>query len=240
MIASWTTPLPSGKTSEELLLSFDETRERRVLILPALFDEANKLRRFTVQVMRKLDGAGADCFLPDLPGCNESLAPLNDQRITSWREAVGCAAAQTGATHFLTIRGGALLAPADLPGWHYAPQTGPKLLRAMLRARIIAAREDGRDESSDQLLETGRDAGLTLAGWPIGAAMFRELETATPHVTEQTSEIAQKTLGGAGLWLRAEPDEDEEQAAALAAIVAGPGAGGLAGGQAGSEQEPPA
>ena len=79
MIASWNAPLADGSDSEELLFSIDHGRALRVLILPALFDEANKLRRFTVQVMRKLDAAGVDSFLPDLPGCNESLQPVENQ-----------------------------------------------------------------------------------------------------------------------------------------------------------------
>ena len=54
-------------------------------MLPAWFDEGNKLRHFTVEVMRRLDGAGIDSFLPDLPGCNESLAPLEQQTLESWR-----------------------------------------------------------------------------------------------------------------------------------------------------------
>ena len=69
MISTWQATLPDGTTSEELLLAFDQGRERRVLILPAWFDEANKMRRFTVQAMRALDEAGVDAFLPDLPGC---------------------------------------------------------------------------------------------------------------------------------------------------------------------------
>ena len=49
---------------------------------PALFDEANKLRRrHTVEVIRRLDAAGIDCLLPDLPGCGESLSPLAEQTL---------------------------------------------------------------------------------------------------------------------------------------------------------------
>ena len=227
MIASWQAPLPNGKNSEELLVSFDAGRERRVLILPAMFDEANKMRRLTVQVMRQLDLAEVDSFLPDMPGVNESLAPLDRQTLMGWRSQVNAAAKSMNATHFLSIRAGALVAPDNLPGWHYAPQTGAKVLRAMIRARTIAAREqgrkNGREESSEQLLETGRREGLTLAGWTIGAEMFRELETAEPIAAGGTATIAQKDLNGAGLWLRAEPGEDDAQAAVLAAIVASQG-----------------
>lgn len=220
MISTWKAPLPNGKASEELLVSFDEGRAVRILVLPAWFDEANKLRRFTVEVMRRLDGSGIDCFMPDLPGCNESLAPLDEQSITGWRAATIAASKELRATHVLSVRAGALIAPTDLSGWRYAPQSGPKQLRAMIRARTIAAREQGTEESSDQLLELGRKDGLDLAGWPIGPAMFHELETAEPEPSETQVDIAQNTLGGPGLWLRAEPGENAAQADALAAIIA--------------------
>ena len=50
------------------------------------------MRRLTVEVMRRLDGAGIDCFLPDLPGCNESLEPLEGQEPEDWSDAVISAA----------------------------------------------------------------------------------------------------------------------------------------------------
>ena len=220
MIATWQAPLPSGGASEELLVRFDQGRQKRVLILPALFDEANKLRRFTIEAMRALDAEEIDSCLPDLPGCNESLVPLETQTLESWKSAAQEAAKLFSATHVLAIRAGALLTPTSLPGWHYAPQTGAKLLRALTRARIIAASEAGKTETSEQLLELGRSDGLMLAGWQIGSSMIRELETALPPAGDNHSIIAPAQLGGAGLWLRAEPGEDQAQSQALAAIVA--------------------
>jgi hypothetical protein len=219
VISTWTVTLAKGETREELLVSFDRSRPVRVLICPAWFDEANKLRRFTVEVMRRLDKAGIDSFLPDLPGCNESLAPLEEQTLAGWKTGMASAAQLFRATHVLTIRAGALLAPAHLPGWRYAPQSGPKTLRGMIRARTIAAREAGREEKAEALMALGRSEGLVLGGWSLGAAMIRALAEAEPQRAEGQSEIAQSVLGGAGLWLRAEPGEDPRQSAALAAIV---------------------
>lgn len=213
MIAGWTSP-----SGEEYALAFDRGREKRLLILPAWFDESNKLRRLTVEVMRRLDGAGIDTLLPDLPGCNESTAPLESQTVSSWRKAAESAASEFTATHVLAIRAGAIVAP-DLPGWCYAPITGSQVLRAMLRARTIAAREAGREETRDGLLEIGRREGLDLAGYRLGAAMIAELETAEPLDIERQSKIAHADVGGAALWLRAEPDHDAAQADALAAII---------------------
>lgn len=226
-ISTWTAPVEvsvgpdakSEKFSEELLLSFDRGRERRVLIVPAMFDEANKMRRFTVQTMRAADELGLDTFLPDLPGCNDSLVPLEYQTLASWRVGVEAAVKAFGITHVLAIRAGALIAPSTLPICHYAPLSGPKVLRAMIRARTIAAREAGREETSEQLSEQARKSGLMLAGWTIGAQMFCELEEAEPCA--QGTIIAPKDLGASGLWLRAEPDEDTATSHKLAGALAG-------------------
>ena len=220
MIFTWNASgLEGGPPTEELLVAFDRSRAVRVLVCPAWFDEANKLRRFTVEVMRRLDAAGIDSLLPDLPGCNESLAPLETQTLAHWRASMAAAADHLGATHVLAIRAGALVAPDSLLGWHYAAQSGPKLLRGMIRARTIAAREAGIAESSENLAALGRETGLVLGGWPIGATMFRELEAAEPVLTTEQSDIPQSAIGGAGLWLRAEPDHDAGQADQLAAVI---------------------
>jgi len=217
---TWNIPAPEGgESSEELLVGFDRGRAVRVLVLPAWFDEANKLRRFTVEVMRRLDAAGIDSLLPDLPGCNESLEPLEKQTLARWRAVAHAAGEGLGATHVLAIRAGAILAPEGLPGWHYAPQSGAKLLRAMIRARTIAAREAGKFETYEALAALGRTEGLVLGGWHLGAAMVEALESAEPTLAPGQSEIAQSALGGPGLWLRAEPDEDAAQADALVALI---------------------
>ncbi len=217
-LLDWPCPAPGGGTRDELALTFDGGRERRLLVLPAWFDEANKLRRQTVEVMRRLDLSGIDSMLPDLPGCNESEAPLAEQTLERWREAAAAAAAHFRATHLLTLRAGALLAPPGLAGWAYAPIAGRQVLRAMLRARVIASKEAGRAERGDDLAAQGRREGVELAGWPIGPAMFAALENAEPATG--LAPIDQAMLGGAGLWLRAEPGEDAEQADALAALLA--------------------
>ncbi len=217
MIFTWNIP---GQQREEMLLALDRDRAVRVLVCPAWFDEANRMRRFTVEVMRRLDSAGIDSLLPDLPGCNESLAALEKQTLEGWRSGMIAAAEALGATHVLAIRAGALVAPPGLPGWHYAAQGGPGLLKAMLRARIIAAREAGLAESSEALAAKGREEGLVLGGWPIGPALFRALEQVEPALPPGRSDILQDAIGGPGLWLRAEPDEDAGQADRLAALIA--------------------
>ena len=88
-------PWPCAGNTENAL-RFGGDPSSRVLILSALFDEHNKLRRFTIDLMRALEAAGVASVLPDLPGCNESLDPLAEQTISDWREAVSAADGRAG------------------------------------------------------------------------------------------------------------------------------------------------
>lgn len=216
MITAW----PQASGGEEYAVAIDRGRERRLLVIPALFDEANKTRRLIVETLRRLDGSGIDSFLPDLPGWNESLAPLQEQTLAGWRDAAQAAATYFRATHVLTVRAGAILAPPTLPGWRYAPTSGAGTLRALLRGRVISAREAGRNETSESLLQTGRVNGLELAGYQLGPQMIADLEGAHLQDSGRLSDISQGIVGGGGPWLRAEPDFDAAQADALAAALA--------------------
>jgi len=226
-LTTWPCPLPDGGTSAELALESAGARGSmaRLLVIPALLEEGNRMRRFTAEVLRRLSGAGITCFLPDLPGSNESLLPLATQTPASWQLAMRGAAAHFGASHVLSIRGGALLAPTSLPGWRYAPCTGAAQLRQLLRARIIASREAGVTETQEGLLARGRAEGLTLAGFALGAEFIAAFQACVPNAAAPHSDIGQEALGagydpgGAGLWLRAEPGENATQADALAAII---------------------
>ena len=220
MLTQWPCPRLDGSVGDELAVAFAEGREKRVLLCPPLFDEHNKFRRQMVEIMRRLTLSGIDSALPDCPGWNESTEPLGEQTLAHWRSCMTAAATHFGATHCLTFRAGALLAPGDLPGWRYAPVAGRQILRAMIRARILAAREAGRSETMDDLQDLGRREGIELAGWTLGHELFREMETAQLSDNPVQQVIEQDLVGGRGLWLRAEPDEDPEQADAIAAIVA--------------------
>ncbi|MCP9223065.1 hypothetical protein MKP08_09925 [Erythrobacter sp. LQ02-29] len=219
MFVEWPCPRSGGETAGEMARVQDDGHAQRVLVIPPLFDEANKLRAQLAAVMRRLGRAGVDSVLPDLPGWNESTAPLGEQSLAGWRAAMASAAAHFRTTHALAVRAGALLVPAGTHGWDYAPIGGRQILRGMIRARTIAAREAGREESSDAIAETGRREGVELAGWQLGPTLFSELEGAeyTPDPVRKT--IAQSDICGNPLWLRAEPDADSDQADALVAII---------------------
>ncbi len=218
--ASYPCPLPCGAAASEYALTFDFSRKCRVLIASALFDEGHKLRRFTVEVMRRLNGAGIDSFLPDFPGLNESEQDLALIEPEDWRMALEAAGRHFGATHVLAMRGGGLVLPGKLGGWHYAPVKGASQLKTMLRARIIASREAGREEKLDALMAQGLAMGLELAGYSLSGEMLRQMDELVPGKQPGITVIEHELIGGGPLWLRAEPDEDRSQADALAAIIA--------------------
>ena len=218
-ITAWPCAAPGGSGEEFALVAGPLEALARVLIVPALFEEASRTRRMLAETMRALAGAGIASVLPDLPGCNDSLAPLERQYLGAWRTAMASAVAHFAASHVLCLRGGALVVPSDLPGWQFEPIGGAQVLRPILRARTVAAREDGRTETIDGLLGQGRDAGIELAGYRLGAAMVRDLEAAAIPDAPHQPVLALAELGGAALWLRSEPGEDAGLSASLAGRI---------------------
>lgn len=216
-LTSYPCPLPDGSSAEEYALAFERGAAQRLLIIPALFDEGHRMRRLCVDVMRRLGGSGINCILPDLPGTNESKADLGTLALADWLAAASAAASHFDATHVLSIRGGGLVVPADLPGWRYGPIKGASLLRTLIRARVLSSREAGREENGEGLLIEAQEHGIELAGYRLSAAMVQQLRAAQPNA--ELAEIEQDLLGGSPLWLRAEPDADAAQADALAAYL---------------------
>ncbi|RKF23583.1 hypothetical protein D6851_01775 [Altericroceibacterium spongiae] len=198
-----------------MVVSLDRQRPQRLLILPALFAEANLLRHQTILIMHCLDKAGIDSFLPDLPGCNESLAPLTEQTLSSWQKAADAAATYFRATDILTIRGGILLAPQHFSGWSYAPVDGPSILRKMIRSRIIGQRETGIAEKREDLMIRGRSEGLELAGYRLGPAMIEQLSRTGTARPGNLIEIPHSQLQEGPLWHRTEPDSNQKEAQSL-------------------------
>ena len=211
-----TWPAPAG--TQEYAVWFDEDREKRLLVVPALLDEANKLRRLTLDTMRALDGLGVDSFLPDLPGTNESIAGLIEQDIDCWRSAISAAAEHFRATHVLALRGGALCVDTSLPRAHYAPVAGSKIVRNLLRGHLIGEREAGRDMGQEEAVQQAFTDGLRMGGYDCSASMWRGIDAALPGNAHRL--IEQAELDGPALWLRSEPEAAPSQSARLAALVA--------------------
>ncbi|MBL0916110.1 MAG: hypothetical protein IBJ13_11545 [Sphingopyxis sp.] len=211
----------------EHLLRIDPAGAPRatVLIVPPLFDEANRLRRTMVLAMHALAADGFAAVLPDLPGQNESLVPLEAVDLTQWQDALAVAAdAMDGAVIIASVRGGALIdhCAKAAAWWRLAPVGGASLLRTMMRARVTADREAGIESSLDSLQEAAKAAPLLLAGNALSPALVAQLGSAEAQAVEPLRSITLGTDGIAGtpLWLRAEPGEDAAMASAIAADIA--------------------
>lgn len=199
----------------------------RMLFVPPLFDEANRMRRTLVLAMRALAARGIASLLPDLPGQNDSLVPTAAADLARWRAALAeVAAAERVPLCIASIRGGALIddAASAAARWRLVPVAGASLLRTMLRARVASDREAGVASSIDSLLADADRAPLTLAGNSLSPAMVAQLQAAAPAPLTPLRTV---TLGdgpgaiaGSPLWLRAEPGEDAAMADAIAADVA--------------------
>jgi hypothetical protein len=203
---------------DEYCLCFGLDHARRILIIPPLFDEMNRVRRMLVEAMRLLEARGVGSILIDLPGCNESLAALEAQDLSRWHDAVAACAQQLGATHSAALRGGALLDDAvALPRWRLAPAKGASLLKILLRTRIAGEKEAGRMLSEADLLARAENGPIELAGNVLGPNMVAQLQTA---VAEPAVGITERRLGedigGTPLWLRAEPQDDAAMSANIA------------------------
>ncbi len=200
---------------DEACLGFGgDEMARRIMIVPPLFDEMNRVRAMLVGAMRGLADGGVATLMPDIPGCNESVAPITSQSIVSWRGAITAAAAQLGATHIASFRGGTLLVTdIRLPRWQLAPVKGASLLKTMLRTRVASDKEAGLHSSIDSLLADAHRGPLDVSGYRLGAGMLASMESAVPD--DSAYEAALGDLVGKPLWLRAEPQENAEMSAGL-------------------------
>lgn len=194
-----------------------------VLIVPPLFDEANRMRRTLVLTMRALSQLGTSCLLPDLPGQNESPIMTEDVTLADWRSALAALANEEGRPLVVASwRGGALIDDAvagAIGWWRMSPVQGASIVKAMIRARIAGDKEAGRHSTADAIRASAAQAPAELAGNLLSAAMLDALEAANPAPVEPFRQVMPADLGGSALWLRAEPGEDAAMAEAMAANI---------------------
>ncbi|MBY4636133.1 hypothetical protein K5P26_03140 [Sphingopyxis sp. XHP0097] len=198
-----------------------------VLVVPPLFEEANRTRRTLVLAMRALAARGFAALLPDLPGQNESRVALVEVDLDRWRTALAEVAATIDSPLIVaSVRGGALIdhrVRAD-GWWRLAPVGGASLLRTLLRARVAADREAGHESTLETLQAAAHREPLLLAGNRLSPDMIAQLGAAAVEPVAPLRTAAPGAgdgrIAGTPLWLRAEPGEDAAMAAAIAADIA--------------------
>ena len=201
------------------------TPRATIVIVPPLFEEANRTRRTLVLAMRALVADGFAALLPDLPGQNESLVPLVEVDLDRWRDALAeVVAGNDGPAIIASVRGGTLIdhKAKAAAWWRLAPVGGASLLRTLMRARVSADREAGVRSSLEDLQAAARSEALLLAGNALSPAMIAGLGTAEaqPVAPLRSIGIGADGIAGTPLWLRAEPGEDAAMARAIAADIA--------------------
>ncbi|KTF70107.1 hypothetical protein ACNFJ7_06620 [Sphingomonas sp. HT-1] len=124
----------------EAMLRFGPGSGPVVVAALPLFEEANRTRAFVVAILRALADRGIAGVLPELPGTGDSLIPTDRIAISDLRAGFAAAARTAGKRAYsLAVRSGALLDGTVMirRRWHFAPQTGPELLRALHRMHRI-------------------------------------------------------------------------------------------------------
>ncbi|OAN64047.1 hypothetical protein [Sphingomonas sp. TDK1] len=121
----------------EAMLRFGPGSGPVVIAALPLFEEANRMRAFAVSILRTLaDRHGIAGVLPELPGTGESLIPSERIAISDLRAGFAAAARTAGGRAYsMSMRSGALLdgSVAIRKRWHFTPQPGDALLRALRR-----------------------------------------------------------------------------------------------------------
>lgn len=208
----------------EAMLRFGEDSWPTFLVLPPLFEEANRTRATLVALMRFLAN-GEDpiaSILPDLPGTGDSPIATVDARFEDWADAINALAETLPRPRLtLAVRGGALLdACVDADArYRLEPVDGARLLRDMVRATSISS-----DLKTSELEARARLEPTRLAGNLIHPALFDALHGAT---VAEVSNVRTARLGpggdvellGAPVWRRAEPDMEWAQVADMAEDV---------------------
>ncbi len=196
-----------------------------VLIAPALFEEANRLRAFTVAIMRRLAERDIASILPDLPGTNESLVATENATLADWRAAFA-AAVPSRPAHVVAIRGGALIdTEAKVVGrYHLSPPTGAEIVRDLVRTRLAGVREGGEAFDPADIDRPGPP--IALSGNMIARDLLVALGNATPSVADRIIRLegdprdADRKVAGRPLWRLAEPDTDVTLAEMIAEDIA--------------------
>jgi pimeloyl-ACP methyl ester carboxylesterase len=192
----------------EMLLRHGAGSPVTLLVLPALFEEANRMRRFSVCVMRLLAAQQIGTILPDLPGAGESQTKLSDVTLGDWCDAVSALSSNVWGS--IAIRGGALLDKPLRNRWQLSPESGERLLRDMVRATALSA-----GVSPSNLAAQARKEPTRLAGNLLNPALYTALSEA---MTLDGAHVSPDE--GPKLWRAAEPSDDPEFARRVAADIA--------------------
>ena len=199
-----------------------------VVVLPPLFEEANRCRAMIVAMCRKLAAGGAGVALPDLPGQGESPLSTDQVTLADWHEAVDAVVADCSpgrGVHIVSVRGSAILDQHDRAAsvWRLSPLAGAKVIGDLRRAELIGS------TGSTGAVDAGDPGDPGDPAIFVGNALNRQLcadletidEVGEPIVRCRTVRLkgdplpADAAFAGTPLWRRAEPGNDGALATVL-------------------------
>lgn len=196
-----------------------------VVMLPALFEEHNRTRAFTVAICRALAGSQVASILPDLPGQGESVVPTQDATLDHWRKAVAALVQAQPAIRPVimgSMRGSAIV--DDVSGisghWRLSPITGQMVIRDLTRGAVMQPSPTAAP-IGDPVEAAGNLISHNLFGALQADVTLREVTAPLRTVRlESDPAPADLKLPGSPLWRRAEPGNDLPLAALLAQDLA--------------------
>lgn len=196
-----------------------------VVMLPALFEEHNRTRAFTVAICRALAESQVASILPDLPGQGESVVPTQDATLDHWRKAVAALVQAQPAIRPVimgSMRGSAII--DDVPGvsghWRLSPITGQMVIRDLTRGAVMQSSPTAAP-IGDPVGAAGNLISHNLFGALQADVTLREVTAPLRTVRlESDPAPADLKLPGSPLWRRAEPSNDLPLAALLAQDLA--------------------
>ena len=196
-----------------------------VVMLPALFEEHNRTRAFTVAICRALAGSQVASIFPDLPGQGESVVPTQDATLDHWRKAVVALVQAHRAVRPVimgSMRGSAIIDHVSgVSGhWWLSPITGQMVIRDLTRGAVMQS-SPAAAPIGDPVEAAGNLISRHLFGALQADVTLREGTAPLRTVRlESDPAPADLKLPGSPLWRRAEPGNDLPLAALLAQDLA--------------------
>ncbi len=194
----------------------------QIIFIPPLFEEANRMRRTLVDVMRGLGALGFGATLPDLPATGESAMAYRSTSLDDWQSALIALAASVSRPEGILLtaafRGGVLLDHGlSVAGrWRLTEERGERLLRDLSRMVLSRSFRIKGDDPFDE------------SGYALPDDFKRALDAAVPQPAANTRAVrlandpkdADARIAGSPLWRRSEPGEDAELTQAIVDDIA--------------------
>ena len=211
LVCDWVAGMPVTQPAHD--------KPNKIILLQPLFEEANRFRRTMCQIVRTLDEAGIHAVVPDLPGMGEHPLGYDTVSVEDIRVALGSLTHEIAKSGRLlgtaAFRAGCLFdAWVDNPNhWRFAPESGERFVRTLLRT------EDQAESDANRLFVSGQRASrMFLTDFErLGLCPTERFRTVRLSSDRGAADLH---VDGSPLWRHAEPGEDLDLARSLSDDIA--------------------